>query len=137
MESHEMPSKPLHIRQRLAVQFLAAGLTREQVAKRVGVDLTTVSKWRNLPAFEAAINALLSQHEKDSLQTLQALRLKAVERLSELIGSKNHGVALRAIETVLKQATPPPGINHPAANAAWQAMQDELERIAMEASHAA
>lgn len=125
----------LNIRQRLAAQFLSAGMTVEAAAKRVGIDRSTLSKWRRNPAFNDYISALLEQNEHDSAQTLQALKLKAVERLSDLIGSKNHSVALRAIETVLKFApmtTPTPT----AGNAAWQEMQEQLERIQKESQHA-
>ena len=126
----------LNIRQRLAAQFLSSGLTVEAAAKRVGIDRTTLSKWRRNPAFNDHISALLEQNEHDSSQTLKALKLKAVERLSDLIGSKNHSVALRAIETVLKfspVATPP---THLAGNAAWHEMQQQLERIQKESHHA-
>lgn len=126
----------LNIRQRLAAQFLSSGLTVEATAKRIGIDRTTLSKWRKNPAFNDYISALLEQNEADSNQTLKALKLKAVERLSDLIGSKSHSVALRAIETVLKfspVSTPPA---HLAGNAAWHEMQQHLERIQKESQHA-
>lgn len=98
--------------------------------------MTTVSKWRRIAAFEEAINALLSQQEQEATQSLKAIRLKAVERLSELISSKNHGVALRAIEAVLKQPQPP--TDKPSArNNAWEEMQTELERISKDANYVA
>lgn len=130
------PTPKLNIKQRLAAQFLASGFTREQTAKRVGVDMTTVSKWRRIATFEEAINALLSQQEQEATQSLKAIRLKAVERLSELISSKNHSVALRAIEAVLKQPQPP--TDKPSArNNAWEEMQTELERISKDANYVA
>lgn len=130
------PPTKLNIRQKLAAQFLSAGMTVEAAAKRVGVDRTTLSKWRRIPVFNDYISALLEHNEHDSAQTLQALKLKAVERLSDLIGCKNHSVALRAIETVLKFtpiSTPAPS----AGNAAWHEMQQQLERIHKESQHAA
>lgn len=128
-------TKRLNIRQRLAAQFLAAGLTRDQTAKRIGIDPTTLSKWRRIPEFEEHINGLLAQHERDSAQTLLALKLKAIERLSDLLGSTNDSVALRAIEVVFKQALPHSGPSPNIAYSAWQQMQQELERISKEANH--
>lgn len=122
-----MPSLPnLNIKQRLATQFLASGLTREQTAKRIGVDVTTISKWRRIAGFEEAICTLLQQHEQEAIHLLQALRLKAVERLAELIESKNQSVSLRAIEAVLKQPKieiPPP------IDSEWIEVRKELERL--------
>lgn len=125
----------LNIRQRLAAQLLSSGMTVEATAKRVGIDRTTLSKWRKNSNFNEYISALLAQNEHDAAQTLQALKLKAIERLSDLIDSKNHSVALRAIEAVLKYApvaTPPTPIE---GNLAWYEMQQQLERIQMEAQH--
>jgi transposase-like protein len=126
----------LNIRQKLAAQFLAAGMTVDATAKRVGVDRTTVSKWRRLSTFESHIGTLLANNEKDSQQSLQALKLKAVERLSTIISSKNESVALRAIETVLKlpPATPQPALVA-TTNAAWDEVRQRLEEIANEGRH--
>lgn len=129
-------SPKLNIRQRLAAQFLSSGLTVEATAKRVGIDRTTLSKWRKNSAFNDYISALLEQNEHHSAQSLQALKLKAVERLSDLIGSKSHSVALRAIETVLKFAPATPSPAQLAGNAAWHEMQQHLERIQKESQHA-
>ena len=132
------PVTKLNIRQRLAAQFLATGLTRDAAAKRVGCDPATLSKWRRLPIFDDYLNNLLALHEKESLQALQALKLVAVERLSELLGSPNPGIALRAVDTVLKQSQPiPQGLGTIIANLAWATMQEELERIAKGAGHVA
>lgn len=137
MESHQMPHLPkLNIKQRLAARLLASGTTREQTAKHVGVDPTTISKWRKNPAFEVHINTLLTQHEQEATQTMQALKLKAVERLAELVQAKSPAIALRAVETILNRTqrsyTGRTGMTEDAA--AWVAMQQELERIATQAN---
>lgn len=136
-ESHKMshPQK-INIKQRLAARLLASGLTRDQTAKHVGVDPTTLSKWRKNPAFEDHIHTLLTQHEQEALQTMQALKLKAVERLSELLQSKSSSIALRAVEAVLNRTqnaySTKSGLSE--EDVAWRAMQQELERIAADAN---
>lgn len=93
----------LNVRQRLAAQFLASGMNRDQTAKHVGCDPATLSKWRRLPAFNDYLNSLIELNERESLQALVALRLRAVERLSVLLDTESPHVAIRVIEAILKQ----------------------------------
>ncbi len=67
---------------------------------------------------------------------MQALKLKAVERLSELLQSKSSSIALRAVEAVLNRTrnaySTKSGLSE--EDVAWRAMQQELERIAADAN---
>ena len=119
--------KKLNIRQKLAAQFLATGLNRDQVAKRIGCDPATITRWRSTPIFQQYLENLVQRDEADSVQLLRALRFKAVTRLSGLLDATGGAVALRAVEVVLKQA--PVIDTQEVSNSAWQQMQDELERI--------
>ena len=127
----------LNTRQRKAAQLLASGLTRNETAKRLGVNPATLSLWRRNPAFHNQIESLLATQDKESIQALYALKLRAIERLSSLLDSRTPMVALRAADLILQktlQGFPIPSFEELSpGEKAWAVMQQELERIAYQA----
>jgi transposase-like protein len=97
----------LSAKQRVAAAMLAGGATGRDTASKVGVSEDTVSRWRRIPEFQSVVVQLIRGAEEAALERLHALRLGAVERLGELIASKNEIVALRAITEVLDRTTAP------------------------------
>lgn len=93
----------LSAKQANAVQLIALGWSRNQVATHLGIDPGTLSRWRRLPAFQQEIAKLLEQAELDSVESFRAIKLKAVERLSGLVDSPDQKVALRAIEMIVSR----------------------------------
>lgn len=131
-----MPAAPklmnLTIKQRLACQYLATGATRTEAAKKLRLDPTTLSKWRQNPAFEDHLNRLLCIQDQQVTQALYGLKLKAVERLSKLLDA-SPAIALRAVDLVLSKTLPPlpqRGAEESPQSRAWAAMQKELQKIA-------
>lgn len=94
----------LTVRQRQAAQFLSSGKTGRQTALELGVNTATISTWGQQPAFRQYLDELLIKIERNSLEALHGLRLRAVERLGELLESSNPTVALRASEAILDRS---------------------------------
>jgi transposase-like protein len=86
----------LKLKQTLAVDLLASGMTVSEAARQVGVDRSTVHRWRNDPVFlseledrrQELIDSMLDQH-------LLAGRM-ATAKLVESMESSQEGIALRA-----------------------------------------
>lgn len=94
----------LNPRQRLAAQLLATGHTGRQVAHALDVSAATVSGWRQQPQFHDYFICLANQVESETLGSVAGLRLRAVERLGELIEDSSV-IAIRAAIAIL-QANP-------------------------------
>lgn len=99
-------------KQRQAAQFIAAGHTHRQAATAVKVTPQTVSEWAGRTDFRAYVDSLLCAAEQETAHALTGLRLRAVERLGELLGHPSPGIALRAVQAALEltatRNTPPP-----------------------------
>jgi hypothetical protein len=88
-------------KQRQAAQFIAAGHTHRQAAAVVKVTPQTVSEWASRLDFRAYVDTLLSAAEQETAQALTGLRMRAVEKLGELLEHPGPGIALRAIDAAL------------------------------------
>jgi transposase-like protein len=96
----ERSSERRRYKQAIAVELLASGMTVTEVAKKLGVDPSTVHRWLNDSFFVAElearrdelIDAMLDQH-------LLASRM-ATAKLMKLMDSDNEQVALRAAATL-------------------------------------
>lgn len=90
--------KPL---QRRAAFLLAIGLTSRQVSKELKVNKDTLSRWKSDYQFSNLIETHAMNIESDSISAACGLRLRAVEKLGELLeGSPN--IALRAATVIFK-----------------------------------
>lgn len=114
----------LTARQHLAAQLLASGKTGRQTAKELGINVATLSAWNQSPHFRSHLNGLLIHIEGESLNALVGLRIRAVERLGELLESASPAVALRAAEAVLARS------NHQLLLLSIQQEQDKAEQTA-------
>jgi hypothetical protein len=132
-----MQLPPLDPRKRRAAQFLANGLSRNETAKRLGINPATLSLWRRNPEFTNYIDSLLGTQDKESIQALYALKQRAVEKLGTLLDSKIPAVALRAADLILQKTlttfSAPTVDELSAASKAWEIMQKELEKISQQA----
>jgi len=89
-------SERLKLKQTLAVDLLASGMTVSEAARQVGVDRSTVHRWLNDPVFlseledrrQELVESMLDQH-------LLAGRM-ATAKLVESMESSQEGIALRA-----------------------------------------
>src|SRR5262245_1140645 len=92
-----------------AAVALAAGEGPLRVAEEVGVGRSTSWRWRTLdPAFVACINAQTRDFECQRLSEREALRRKAIDRLSAALDSREERVALKAAAVLLATLPPPP-----------------------------
>lgn len=94
-------------RQHLSVTLLSSGLTARQVANELHVSEKTLCKWGQNEAFRSEVNRKLLQAEEEAAALLGGLRLKAVERLNNLLLSANENIAIRAVSEVLDRQKPP------------------------------
>jgi hypothetical protein len=113
---------PLTPKQRQAAQFIAAGHTHRQTAGVVKVTPQTVSEWVGRSDFRAYVESLLCAAEMETAQSLTGLRLRAVERLGELLEHPSPGVALRAIDAALSLTATRPTPPEPSSASEWGAI---------------
>ena len=109
-------------KQRQAAQFIAAGHTHRQAATAVKVTPQTVSEWAGRPDFRAYVDSLLSAAEQETAQALTGLRLRAVEKLGELLEHPSPGIALRAIDAALSLTATRTASPVPSAAPEWGAI---------------
>lgn len=93
----------LDAKQAKALDLLLVGKTVTEAAAETGVSRETVSRWRNKDAtFQAAYNAAMKSSWEAGRAKLLEARLKAVERLAELVDSKDERMAFKACMTLVK-----------------------------------
>ncbi|WP_290592929.1 hypothetical protein [Arenimonas sp. SCN 70-307] len=109
-------------KQRQAAQFIAAGHTHRQAAAAVKVTPQTVSEWAGRRDFRAYVDSLLSAAEQETAQALTGLRLRAVEKLGELLEHQSPGIALRAIDAALSLTATRIAPPAPSAAPEWNAI---------------
>ncbi len=126
------PKRPkryvLSAQQTQALEMLMAGLT--ETAAALGIARETVSRWRSKdPTFKAAYNdALKSSWEASRTRLLEA-RVKAVNKLMELIDSENEAMALKACMALMRfEVKEPGGHTDPAQIEEWDAIMKALYR---------
>lgn len=128
------PKRPkryvLSAQQAQALEMLMAGQTVTETAAALGIARETVSRWRSKdPTFKAAYNdALKSSWEASRTRLLEA-RVKAVNRLIELIDSENEAMALKACMALMRfEVKEPGGHTDPADIEEWNAAFAALYR---------
>ncbi len=99
----EMPMK-LTPKQIEIANLLASGQSGRGACEIVGVDQTTLVRWKRQIEFSKYYDNLLVEAELDANDALRSLRTLAVERIADLIQSPNPSIALKASEAVLERA---------------------------------
>lgn len=74
-------STGLNENQLVAVQLVASGKQGKLIAKTLQVTEETVSRWRQLPVFEAAVNTLLQDAREAARERLRALVSTALDTI--------------------------------------------------------
>ena len=86
----------LKVKQTLAVDLLASGMTVSETARKVGVDRRTIYRWYEDPVFMAELEDR-RQELLDSMLDLHLLAGRmATAKLMEAMESRNEGIAYRA-----------------------------------------
>ena len=94
-------------RQIATANLLATGKSGREACERVGIDQTTLVRWKRQREFVDYLSQLMCEVEKESLHTLHSLRCRAAERLGELLESNAPGIALKAAEAILARTNQP------------------------------
>jgi hypothetical protein len=100
----------LRPRQVLAANLLVQGRRGKDVAAALGVSAETVSRWRQLPEFQALMHRLLQETIDTTRLGIVALCAESIEHLRGLIRSFDDDKAMKAITLVLGKAAPVLGV---------------------------
>lgn len=87
---------------RLVAAKLATGVSARQTAQELGiVSYQTISRWQQIPEFQTYLKERLDLHDSEADALLKSLRLRAIQRLADLLENENPHISLRASEAVL------------------------------------
>lgn len=91
--------------QRRGAELAAAGWSSVDIAAKLGIRQETVSRWRKLPQWQAAHDAIVSEIRGELQASLHELAGKALAELEELVEYRHDpGIRLRAAISLLQQA---------------------------------
>lgn len=90
-----MASTKLNEAQERAAHLVATGLSGKAVAAELGVTPETVSRWRQEPAFQAAINSLLWDARDNVQRRMASLADKALTIVTDALDNAELPVAER------------------------------------------
>jgi DNA-binding Lrp family transcriptional regulator len=76
-----------------------------EIASLAGISVSTVQRRLKEPEVVAAINETRGRHRTEALGRMTHLRTQALDRLHELLGDEDPGIALRAVTLVLTTST--------------------------------
>lgn len=95
-------STTLDERQLRAVALIAEGRALVEVAKEVGVDRTTIWKWRNSTGFAKALSDAMSSGLEAAKSRIAALREKSLDVIESILDDVGAppAVRLKAVEMV-------------------------------------
>ena len=85
-----------------AVSLLVAGRRQVDVAQELGVTEETVSRWKALPTFTAALNMGVRDAYEGTLGKVRTVAQDALDVLQELLKSKDERVRLSAALSMLR-----------------------------------
>lgn len=77
----------LNENQILATQMVASGMKGKEIATKLKKTEETISRWRQLPEFEAAVNKIKKDVMNSATDRLRELVNKAISRLEEGLDS--------------------------------------------------
>ena len=91
--------------QRRGAELAAAGWSGADIAHELGIRPATVSRWRRLPAWQAAHDAIVAEVRGELEASLTELASKALVELEALLGyGYNPSIRLRASIALLQMA---------------------------------
>ena len=100
-----MPLTTLTPRQQRFVHlYLTGQYTQAELANLIEVDVQTIRKWLRNPTIQEYIQTFQEEEHELVENAIKHMRLKALERLNELMDSKVDNVALQATKDVLDRA---------------------------------
>jgi DNA-binding CsgD family transcriptional regulator len=88
-----------------AIERLLQGRTDIQVAAELGVDRSTIYRWRRSSFFAEVLGKLRAQAWEQSAQRMQSLIDPALDLLNETLKGDDRKLALRAAGMVLRTAS--------------------------------
>ncbi len=120
--------------------LLARGLQPSQVVEELGVGLTTLWEWRQLPTFEARSNEELEEAHEALRSRIRSVQLRALDVVEEVLDSAEAGLRERlAAARIAAKLCPLPDPRPPGATdhsqiaeekARAQAQREDKERLA-------
>src|SRR5687768_11850620 len=84
---NNLEDKELSERQKVAVELLLQGLSDHEAAAQVGVDRTTIFRWRQLRRFARELDAQRHLRRERAANQLQAMLPSALKILQEQLDS--------------------------------------------------
>jgi transposase len=100
------PKRHLGERQKAAIELLLQGLADQDVAAQLGVDRSTIFRWRRLPLFARELDAQRQLRRERAANQLQSMVPSALKILQQQLDSKDDRVRMRAVSILLRFATP-------------------------------
>ena len=105
---YQLDEEKLNERQEQAIFLLVEGKTTTEVAAAVGVDRSTVYRWKTGNAlFIAELNRLKHSLWEAGENQLLAARTAALSAAMELLEHEDTRVRLKAIDMILRMKVPP------------------------------
>ncbi len=80
-------SMNLNNQQLVAIRLLASGMRSKNTAEQVGVSPETISRWRKIPEFIAAMNEIQGDAHDDTRDALRSLQNEAVNAVKDILVS--------------------------------------------------
>ena len=97
-------STKLKENQLLAIPLVAQGVSGKEIAEQLSVAKETVSRWKQLPEFQARVNSILMECREDTQQQLRyviGLSLSIIqEELQNINSSTRVGLALKLVNSM-------------------------------------
>jgi len=97
-------SNKLKENQLLAIPLVAQGVSGREIAKQLTVTEETVSRWKQLPEFQARVNSILMECREDTQQQLRhviSLSLTIIqEELQNTNSSTRISLALKLVHSM-------------------------------------
>ena len=87
--------------QHRAVELIAAGELTSNVAQQVGATVDEIAAWRQMPAFIAAVNEVLTDARESTRQRLRAMAAQALDTVADVMGNATAAPQLR-LQAALK-----------------------------------
>ena len=78
--------------QLLAIPLVAQGVNGREIAKQLSVAEETVSRWRQLPEFQARVNSILMECREDTQQQLRHVISLSLTIIQEELQNTNSSI---------------------------------------------